>query len=45
MSAGLPQTCYHQSRPPGFTDLQDDARGLVEVHHLLDHWLEELAVT
>lgn len=37
---------HHRSSPSdSFTDLQDDACGLVEVHHLFDHWLEELAVT
>lgn len=36
---------HHQTNPSSFTDLQDDACGLVEVHHLFDHWLEELAVT
>lgn len=34
-----------QSSCSAFTDLQDDAGGLVEVHHLFDDWLKELPVT
>lgn len=41
--------CHHsstqQSGCSAFTDLQDDAGGLVEVHHLFDDWLKELPVT
>lgn len=41
------RACCHPSpeEPSGLTHLQDDACGLVEVHHLFDNWLEELAVT
>lgn len=41
MTAATPR----QSNPSGFTNLQDDACGLVEVYHLSDHRLEKLTVT
>lgn len=39
------QSSTQQSGCSAFTDLQDDAGGLVEVHHLFDDWLKELPVT
>lgn len=39
------QSSTQQSGCSAFTDLQDNASGLVEVHHLFDDWLKELPVT
>lgn len=39
------QSSTQQSGRSAFTNLQDDAGGLVEVHHLFDDWLKELPVT
>lgn len=39
------QSSTQQSSCSAYTDLQDDASGLVEVHHLFNDWLKELPVT